>query len=329
MGYPEVSIHPAIVRAEGIHRFLFVLCPGFSALDLGAGLESLAAANDVSSKPVFEWSIVSETGDQVQASSGLTVSVDGALPQTCRNDCVVICGPASMAEPASRRLIAFLREAKRFGATLCGVGGGALVLAQAKLTKGHRVSAHWSIQHALTEAYSDLDVVCSVFEQGTEITTSAGGAATLDLFSALIVERAEEQTAARVADQLLCGTVRSATDRQTRSDLCRLGTRHERLGMAIIHMEENLESDLSPSKVAAVVGLSTRQLERLFLRYVGSSPKAYITTLRLERARKMLQQTHMRVIDVAIACGFTSASHFSKLYRKHFGTSPHVERGAI
>lgn len=328
MGYPEINICAAHVDTEGGCRFIFVLCPGFSSLDLGASLETLAAANDVSSRTVFKWEIVSETGDPVQGASGLTVAVDRTLPPTRRDDCVVIFGSATTAEPPSHRLIAWLRKAKRFGAALCGVGGGAIILAQAKLTSGHPVSAHWNIQHALTEAFLDLDVRCSVFEQNADATTSAGGATTLDLFLALIGQKLGTHTAALVADQLLCSTVRSGTDRQTRSDLCRLGTRHERLSMAILHMEENLESDLSPSQVAAVVGLSTRQLERLFLRYVGSSPKAYITTLRLERARRMLQQTQMRVIDVAMACGFTSASHFSKLYRKHLGTSPHAERGA-
>ena len=328
MGYPEINIYAAPTGTEGVHRFIFMLCPGFSSLDLGASLETLATANDVLSKTVFEWEIASETGDQVRASSGLTVVIDRTLPPIRRGDCVVIFGPTTTTEPPSKRLIALLREAKRFGAALCGVGGGAIILSQAKLTSGHPVSAHWSIQHTLTEAFPDQDVRCSVFEQGAEATTSAGGAATLDLFLALIGQRLGPQTAARVADQLLCSTVRSGTDRQTRSDFCRLGTRHERLGKAILHMEENFESDMSPSQVAAVVGLSTRQLERLFLRYVGSSPKAYITALRLEHAKRLLQQTNMRVIDVAMACGFTSASHFSKLYRKHWGISPHVERGA-
>lgn len=327
MGYPEINISSTPEDTEGVRRFIFVLCPGFSSLDLGASLETLAAANDVSPKKVFEWETASEMGDKVRASSGMTVAVDQKLPTTRKGDFVVIFGSLKNTAPPSKRLIAWLRTAKRFGAVLCGVGGGAFILAHAKLTSGHPVSAHWSIQHALNEAFLDLDVRCSVFEQSADATTSAGGAATLDLFIALIGQSLGAPIAARVADQLLCSTVRSGSNRQTRSDLCRLGTRNERLAKAILHIEENLESDLSPSQVADVVGLSTRQLERLFLRYVGSSPKVYITALRLENARRMLQQTNMRVIDVALACGFTSASHFSKIYRKHLGTSPHLERG--
>jgi transcriptional regulator GlxA family with amidase domain len=94
-------------------------------------------------------------------------------------------------------------------------------------------------------------------------------------------------------------------------------------------MRENLENPLSPSVVAESAGLSTRQLERLFQRYVGTSPKNYMTRLRLERARTLLQQTDMRVLDVAIACGFGSASYFSKCFRRYFGTSPHMQQKSV
>ena len=329
MGRPEINIHISQADLEGISRFVFVLLPGFSSLDLGAGIESLAAANTAGSRPAFAWQIISESGDPVRSSSGMTVAVDGALPSTQHGDCIVVCGSLADNQPASQRMKAWLRQAARFGAQLCGIGGGVVFLAQSGLTDGQRLSAHWSLEHSLAERYSRLEVVCSIFEEGRSIVTCAGGAATLDLFSALIGQRCGSKTASHVADQLLCGTLRSSSDRQTRSDLCRVGTRNEKLRHAIQHMQENLEYAVSPSGVADKVGLSTRQLERLFQRYLNTSPKTYMTVLRLERARQMLQQTHMRVIEVATACGFASASHFSKLYRKQFGTSPHTERGAV
>lgn len=329
MGCPDLNILAAEPVSHHAHRFVFVLLPGFSSLDLGAGIESLAAANAVTGDPEFQWTVVSETGGQVQAASGLTVSVDGPLPIVRNGDCIVVCGPLAIPKSVSRELTAWLRRSARFGAKLCGLGGGAITLAQAGLIREEWISTHWNIHHALAEAFSDLDMRCSIFEAGKTVTTSAGGAATLDLFSALIAERTAAQTANRVADRLLCGTIRSSTDRQTRSDLCRFGTRHERLGKAILYMESNLEQPLSSSDVAEKVGMSTRQLERLFLRYVGSSPKSYVTSLRLERARQMLQQTRLRVLEIAVACGFSSSSHFSRLYKRRFGISPHCERGQV
>ncbi len=329
MGRPEINIIAAWPNLGDGFRFIFVLLPGFSSLDLGAGVESLAAANATEAIPAFTWQIVGEIGGPVKSSSGMTVAVDGSLPSTQHGDCIVICGPIEDIRHASQRLKAWLRQAARFGAQLCGIGGGAVVLAQSGLIDGLRFSAHWKLEHSLAEQYSKLEVVCSIFEEGRSVVTSAGGAATLDLFLALIGGKCGSETASQVADQLLCGTVRSPGDRQTRSDLCRLGTRHEKLGQAILYMQRNLECPVSPSEVANEVGMSTRQLERLFQRYIGSSPKTYMTALRLERARQMLQQTHMRVIDIAIACGFTSSSHFSKRYRKQFRISPHAERGTV
>lgn len=107
---------------------------------------------------------------------------------------MLIVGSAPATEPPPKRLIAWLREAKWFGAAHCSVGGGAIILAQAKLTYGQSVSAHWSLQHALTEAFLDLDVLCSGFEQSAAATTPAGGAATLGYFLVLIEQRLGPKT---------------------------------------------------------------------------------------------------------------------------------------
>ena len=74
--------------------------------------------------------------------------------------------------------------------------------------------------------------------------------------------------------------------------------------------------------------MSTRQLERLFRRYLSRSPKRYYMELRLGKARNLLLQTDMSVINVALACGFTSPSHFSKCYRALYKTTPYRERGS-
>ena len=92
-------------------------------------------------------------------------------------------------------------------------------------------------------------------------------------------------------------------------------------------MERAIEDPLSPADLAEDVGMSTRQLERLFRRYLNRSPKRYYMELRLQKARNLLMQTDMSVINVALACGFASPSHFSKCYRSHYSTTPYRERG--
>ena len=107
----------------------------------------------------------------------------------------------------------------------------------------------------------------------------------------------------------------------------RLGVRHPKLIQVIKLMEQHLEEPLDRAALAQRVRLSTRQLERLFGKYLGRSPARYYLELRLNRARLLLLQTNMSVIDVALACGFVSASHFSKCYRDFFGKTPRKERG--
>ena len=91
-------------------------------------------------------------------------------------------------------------------------------------------------------------------------------------------------------------------------------------------MQDCIEEPVSPSVIANQIGISTRQLERLFARYLGVSPNTYMITLRLERAQALLQHTQMRTIDIAIACGFSTESIFSKRYKRHFGIPPSEEK---
>src|SRR3546814_3488786 len=91
-------------------------------------------------------------------------------------------------------------------------------------------------------------------------------------------------------------------------------------------MEAHLEEPLARAELARRAGLSSRQLERLFRRYLGRTPTRYYLELRLHRARALLTQTSMSILNVALACGFVSASHFSKCYREFFNKMPREER---
>ena len=127
---------------------------------------------------------------------------------------------------------------------------------------------------------------------------------------------------------MIYSAIRSDQDTLRLSTPTRIGVRHPKLAQVIQMMEANIEEPISPSILAADVGMSTRQLERLFRRYMNRSPKRYYMELRLQKARNLLMQTDMSVINVALACGFASPSHFSKCYRAHYDTTPYRERGA-
>ena len=144
----------------------------------------------------------------------------------------------------------------------------------------------------------------------------------------IIADDHGEELAGAVADQLIYTSIRTDQDTQRLSVPTRIGVRHPRLSQVIQMMEANIEDPISPAILARDVGLSTRQLERLFRRYLDRSPKRYYMELRLGKARNLLMQTDMSVINVALACGFTSPAISRSATARNTATTPYRERGA-
>jgi transcriptional regulator GlxA family with amidase domain len=201
------------------------------------------------------------------------------------------------------------------------------VLAKAGLLDGKRATIHWENHDAFLEEFEEVTLTKSIFVIDGNRMTTAGGTASIDLMLSLIADEHGEKLANAVADQQIYSTIRTDQDTQRLSVPTRIGVRHPKLSQVIQMMEGNIEEPISPSILAREVGMSTRQLERLFRRYLSRSPKRYYMELRLQKARNLLMQTDMTVINVALACGFASPSHFSKCYRAHYQTTPYRERG--
>ena len=200
-------------------------------------------------------------------------------------------------------------------------------LARAGLLNGKRATIHWENQDSFSEEFEEVELTKTVFVVDGNRMTTAGGTSSIDLMLQLIANDLGEEKANYVADQLIYSSIRTNEDQQRLSIPTRIGVRHPKLSRVIQTMEINIEDPISPSDLATNVGMSTRQLERLFRRYLNKSPKRYYMGLRLQKARNLLMQTDMSVINVALSCGFSSPSHFSKCYRSHYATTPYRERG--
>lgn len=193
---------------------------------------------------------------------------------------------------------------------------------------GRRCTTHWENRDSFQEEFPDLELTHSIFVIDQNRYTAAGGSASFDMMLNIVARQFGTELANEVADQLIHTSLRSETDEQRLSIPTRIGVRHPKLARVVHQMEENIEEPISPSTLARDVGMSTRQLERLFRRYMNRSPKRYYMELRLKKARNLLLQTDMSVINVALACGFASPSHFSKCYRGMYDTTPYRERGS-
>ncbi len=308
-------------------RIAFVLLPRYSMIAFTSAIEPLRAANRLSGKSLYEWHIFTVAGDGVPASNGLIIEPEGDLEAASAFGSVVICTGVDVQKVADKQIISWLRKVDRKGADIGAICTGSHVLAKAGLLDGHRCTIHWENLPAFAEDFPEIEVTSELFEIDRTRFTCAGGTAAIDMMLNVIAMQHGHELAAEVADQFMHERIRDRHDHQRMGLPARLGVRHPKLLSVIQLMEENLEEPLSRSQLARKAGLSTRQLERLFRKYLSRSPARYYLELRLNKARLLLLQTNMSVIDVALACGFVSASHFSKCYRDFFGHTPRKERG--
>lgn len=305
----------------------FVLVPNFSMIAFVSAIEPLRLANRISGTALYQWRVFSQEGRTVPASNGLMITPEGDLEEALKCDTVALCAGIDVQKAASKELISWLRKLDRKGADIGAICTATYLLAKAGLLDDYECTIHWENIASFLEEFPDLQVTNELFEIDRHRFTCAGGTASLDMMLNVITLQHGHELAAKVADQFMHERIRDRHDHQRMSLPARLGVRHPKLLSVIGVMEENLEEPLSRSELAQQAGLSTRQLERLFRKYLSRSPARYYLELRLNKARLLLLQTNMSVIDVALACGFVSASHFSKCYRDYFGRTPRKERG--
>ena len=315
--------------APPLRSYAFLLIPGFSQLGFSCALEALSLANRYpSGGPYYSWRVLSETGEPVRAYNGVPVGVDGGLEELARDETIVICAGEDVGQNTSRKALNWLRREVRKGMDYGALSSGTYVLALAGLVAGKRVTTHWEYRSALTEVLPDVIMEDSIFSVDGRVFTTAGGAASMDMMLDRIRREHGDDLATWVADQMVYTDPRLPDHAQRTALQPRTRVRNAKLALAMQIMENNIEDPLTPDEISGLVGLSTRQLERLFARYVGNSPKRHYLRLRLEKARDLLRQTDFSVTDVCVTCGFKSLSHFSKSYRAAYGISPGLEGGS-
>ncbi len=309
-------------------RFVFVLLDNFTMLCFSCALESLRIANRMAGRTLYSWALAGEGGDEARCSAGTGFKLDMDLDELTREDTILVCGGIDVQAATTKRMLNWLRREARRGATIGGLCTAGYTLAKAGLLDGKKATIHWENQDSFAEEFDEVELTKSVFVMDGNRFTTAGGTSSIDLMLKIIADDHGEDLANAVADQLIYTSIRTDQDTQRLSVPTRIGVRHPKLSQVIQMMEQNIEEPVSPSILAQRVGMSTRQLERLFRRYLNRSPKRYYMELRLQKARNLLMQTDMSVINVALACGFASPSHFSKCYRAHYDTTPYRERGS-
>lgn len=310
-------------------HFAFLLIEEFTHLAFANAVEPLRIANLVSDQPLYRWSFIAEGGAEVTASNDVTIRVHHGLDDIPACDRLFVIAGTNARAHITRPHLTALRHARSHGTALGALCSGTYALALAGLLKDQRAAIHWEFHDSFAEEFPDITLVRSVFVDDAPIVSASGGSATADLMLNLIAARHGEDLSITVADQMVYNAVRGASAAQRVSLQARSGQRSPKLAHAIQIMRGAVEQPLPIGEIAQQVGVSARQLERIFGKHLHTSPKKYMLDLRLERARYLLLQTEMSVIDVAIATGFESPSHFARVYRTAFGMPPNRQRNRM
>jgi len=307
-------------------RIAFLLLPNFSMIAFSAALEPLRMANRLSGRTLYQWPLLSVDGAPVAASNGLPITPDADMNHCGPIDMVLVCTGENVHEVSERPITFWLRKLALQKVGIGAVCTGSYLLARADLLNGYRCTIHWENMASMREQFPHVIVSSELFEIDRDRYTSSGGIAPLDMMLNVIHRDHGGHLAMSISEEFICERIRGRNDRQRIPLRLHLGTSQPKLVEAVSLMEANLEEPMSLDELAQHVGLSRRQLERLFQKHLNCVPTRYYLELRLARARQLLLQTSMSIVDVAFACGFVSAPHFSKCYRDFYGIPPRDER---
>ncbi len=306
----------------------FVLLDDFPLMSFAAAIEPLRAANVLSGRELYAWLHVAAGGSEITASSGLGIRTRERVGTEAAFDTVFVCAGGTSLAFHDAPTLSWLRRLSRRGIRVGGISAGPFILARAGLLDGYRCTVHWEHVPAFIETFPHLDLTRSLYEIDRNRLTCAGGIAALDMVHALIAADHGRSLADRIGEWFLQTEVRLGTGPQRRSLRDRYDVASSRLVTILELIESHIEEPLDRAALAQAAGISVRQVERLFASHLGRTLDAHYRTVRLDRARILLRQTTLSVVAVAMACGFTSPSHFSRSYREAFGHPPRFERRA-
>jgi transcriptional regulator GlxA family with amidase domain len=283
-------------------------------------------ANQLTGQELYRWHTLSLAGEQVWASDGMPITPNSSIINAPMLDTVIVCGGIGIQSAVTREHVTWLRSQARRSKRIGGVCTGSWALAKAGLLDGFDCSVHWEFLAAMQEAFPRVNLSCSLFTLDRDRFTSSGGTAPMDMMLHLISRDHGHELSAAISEMFVYERIRNEQDHQRVPLKHMLGTHQPKLQEIVALMEANLEEPIELDELANYVGLSRRQLERLFQKYLHSSPSRYYLKLRLIRARQLLKQTPISIVELSVVCGFVSTPHFSKCYRECFGIPPSDER---
>jgi transcriptional regulator GlxA family with amidase domain len=318
----------AYAPKKASHKVGILVVPGFSMTSLAAILDPLNHANALVQHELFECQLISLTGNSIKTTFGLDIQCNITSRQyqdrIClqdKPDVIYLCCGRRIANSDHKQLNEFLRNIRRHSIPIIGLGAAIWALADTKYITTGKCAVHWQSMKSFYEETEDFEIENALFATNGLVTTSPGEMATFDLTVAYVDKICGPSVANQICCNLVSSNRRSADMLQiTNADM--LFCDNEIFKGAVALMQDNIEHPLKTGEISSILGVSDRQIQRIFANNGLDTPCKYYRNIRLEKARQLLEQTQLSYINVSMACGFGSPSTFSKQFKARFNKPP-------
>jgi transcriptional regulator GlxA family with amidase domain len=303
------------------HQIGFLLLPGFALMSFASATEPYRAANLLAGRRLYHLRFFSEA-DAIAASSGAVIPTERLPSPGSDLESLFVCAGGEPADWNRAEIHSCLRRLASEGVRLGGISGGPYVLAAAGLLANRRFTVHWEHAAGLVEAFPNNVPEQARFVVDGDLLTCGGGVAPLDMMHELIAERMGADFARRVSDWFLHTEIGAAEGPQRGSLAERYNVHHPALIRVLEKMAATVEAPMPRRTMARFACISERHLDRIFAEQMATTFSAQYLKLRLEHAKRLVQQSPLRVSEIAFATGFSSSAHLSRRFKAKFGVTP-------
>ena len=320
-------------QIEPLLRVGFVLTPRFTLIAFAGFVDALRLASDDgdrSRQRLCRWDILGAPGSACISSCGASVVATAPVESPAAYDYIVVVGGLLQGgQHVSDEVTAFLQEAAAKQVKLIGLCTGSFVLARAGLLDGHLTCVSWFHREAFVAEFPHLRIVSNqMFVVDRDRHTCAGGTSVVHL-AAFIIERSVGRASAVKALRIMLEEQPLPSRTLQPEEVLSIRSNDTVVRKVMLLIEQQLDLTTPIETLCEPLGIGRRQLERRFQRDVGLSPAEYRQSLRLERARWLLQNTDLGVTEVGLECGFQDSAHFARVVRKSLGVSPRELRASV
>ena len=310
---------------RGCH-ITFCLCPGFPLFCIASALEVLRHANRFAEERFYTWSLLCEDNEPIQDNNGLWLNPSTTIKDAVPSDMAFVVAGFEPTKIETPNTAAWLQQQASTGRIVGGISNGGFLLAQAKLLEGFAATVHWEDFATFCTLYPQVKSRYQRYLFDRNRVTCSGGTSTLDLFIEIIRRDLGNDLSLTVSRQLLLQDYPNPD--KLESDSLLDGSHHFsfRVQRALSLIDPGVEQRMNVTQLAERVGLSRRQLLRLFRRETGKTPGEILMHRRLERAQSLILHSHLPIVAISSAVGFCSQSHLTSSYKKYFGITPAEHR---